>query len=140
MQARKDEIVSIREEVSQLPAVQKVNAHLAASGGNILSVNYTITAWQGGSETYNFCSLAARAPFYQGSCVPKMQYTLTSAEAAPYACSTFPNGTSLAGAACIEQVDLQLDCAAMCECVTAGAIPGKVKRSCDTDRCARTCT
>lgn len=122
--------------MSQLPAVQRVNAHLAASGGNILALNYTITAWPGGSETYNFCSLQARAPIYEGKCVPKMHYTLTSVESAPYACSSFPDGTTLSGQACQNQIDLQLDCATVCECVSPGAILGQVNRGCDANRWA----
>ena len=136
LQARSDEIVSIRDEVSRLPAVQRVNALLAANDNKILAVEYTIAAWHGSSEHFNYCELQARAPAYDGACTARMPYTLTSVETAPYACSAFANGTTLAGAACQSQIDRQLDCDSMCECVAPAAIPGAVDRGCAEAECA----
>jgi hypothetical protein len=134
LQARQTEIAAIRSEVDQLPAVQRVNAHLAVSGGDIHAINYTSTAWNGGSKDFNYCRLGARAPVYEGTCVPAMPYTLTSVETAPYRCNTFPNGTTLSGLACTHQIDLQLDCNAVCECVMEELQAGTVRHGCSTTR------
>jgi hypothetical protein len=133
MQARRTEILSIQSEVAQLPAVQRVNEHLVRTGGDIKAVNYTIAAWHGGNDIFNYCNLPARAPVYEGTCTPSIPYTLTSIETAPYACTAFPNGTTLSSTDCITQVDRQLDCQAVCECVEY-PVDGQVKRGCSAGR------
>lgn len=128
--------MSIRDEVSRLPAVQRVSALLAANDNKILAVEYTIAAWHGDSEHFNYCELDSRAPAYDGTCTDRMPYTLTGVETAPYACGAFANGTTLAGAECQGQIDRQLDCDAVCECVAPAAIPGAVDRGCSDPECA----
>lgn len=132
-QARRTEILSIQSEVNQLPAVERVKRHLA-NDNNIRTVNYTISAWDGGKSTFNYCSLENRAPVYAGVCTPKMAYTLTSVDTAPYSCTSFPNGTTLTGEACTAHVDKQLDCIAVCECFEEDALSGTVTRGCDDNR------
>ena len=128
MQSRMTEIDNIRASVSTLPAVERVNNHLAANSDDIRAVNYTIAAWDGGNEAFNYCNLPLRAVTYEGVCTPAIPYTLTSDENSPFSCGTFPNTTALSGAGCIRQVDLQLDCAAVCECVAADPDAGTVTR------------
>ena len=120
--------------MAQLPAVARVNAHLAASGGDIQAIDYTLVEWDGGSDAYQYCNLDARASAYEGACTPAMPYTLTGDDTAPYACTLFPNGTALAGADCQAQIDEQLDCKATCECTTGEMDRGNIARGCSTDR------
>jgi hypothetical protein len=128
------EIASIRSAYYQLPAVERVVAFRKANGGSIQAVNYTISKWDGGKDTFNYCHLQSRAPVYEGTCVEKVNYTLTSVAALPYACKAFLNGTVLTGEACTLQVDRQLDCAAVCECVTGDHDVDLVERGCAADR------
>ena len=139
VQLRLREISEIWDEVTQLPAVARVNAQLALTGGNIKTVDYTLVEWDGGSDSYQYCNLPGRAPAYEGVCTPAMVYTLTGVETAPYACTTYPNGTALTGSACTAQVDEQLDCKAVCECVTGQMDLGTISRGCSSDRCANRC-
>ena len=139
MQLREQEINNIQAEVEQLPAVARVNAQLAASGGNIYAIEYTLVQWGGGNEAYKYCELPFRAPAYLGTCMEATPYTLTGNETSPYSCGAFSNGTSLAGADCIAQVDLQLDCKATCECYTGTLEEGNVERGCGDNRCGTAC-
>lgn len=134
MQARLTEIESIRSAYYGLPAVERVQAFRLANDGSIKAVNYTISEWEGGKDTYNFCSLDTRAPVYEGMCTEAVPYTLTSVDTAPYACSAFSNGTVLTGDDCILQVDRQLDCAAVCECIVGDPIMELVTRGCGEGR------
>jgi hypothetical protein len=139
MQLRRTEIESIESLVNQLPAVVRVNAQLAASGGDIRAVNYTLVEWDGGSDAYLWCSLDSRAPAYMGTCTDAMPYTLTSVDTAPYACAKFSNGTTLTGDPCTEQITLQLDCKAICTCTTGDADAGTISVGCSNTRYACHC-
>lgn len=134
MQSRLTEIDSIKSSVATLPAVERVNNHLAANSDDIHAVNYTIAAWNGGNEAFNYCNLDLRAPVYDGACVDAMPYTLTSDENSPFSCGLFPNGTALNAANCIRQIDLQLDCNAVCECIVEDTEAGTVDRGCSSER------
>lgn len=133
------EIEAIQAEVTLMPAPQRVSAQLAANDDDIRAVNYTIAAWDGGSDAYQYCSLPQRAPIYEGACVEAVPYTLTSVNSAPYACGAFPTGATVAerGTTCQDQVGLQLDCNAVCECVAASPDdPGTIVQGCSSTRCA----
>lgn len=110
--------------------------HLTANDNNIHAVNYTISAWDGGKNTFNYCSLQSRAPVYAGICTDAISYTLTAVDTAPYACTSFPNGTTLTGEDCTGYVDKQLDCIAVCECFEEDALLGTITRGCGENRCA----
>ena len=116
--------------------MERVQAHRLANGGSIKAVDYTISEWDGGNDAYNYCSLQSRAPAYDGTCMEAVPYTLTSVDTAPYACSALSNGTVLTGDACTLQVDLQLDCAAVCECFTGDPAESLIERGCDEARFA----
>lgn len=135
LQARLTEIESIRSASFQLPAVERVRTFQAANNGSITAVNYTISEWDGGTDTFNYCSLQTRAPVYDGTCIEEVPYTLTSVNTAPYACSAFANGTVLTGEECTLQVDRQLDCAAVCECTVGDPVEQIVERGCGAGRC-----
>lgn len=134
VQARRTEISLIQSEVAQLPAVQRISEHMVRTAGDIKAVNYTIAAWVGGQDAFNYCKLDSRAEFYSGTCTDSIPYTLTSVDTAPYACSAFPNGTTLTGSDCIAQVDHQLDCQATCECLSLPE-EGQIERGCGESRC-----
>lgn len=106
---------------------------MVRTAGDITAVNYTISAWVGGSAAFNYCNLDSRADVYDGVCTDATQYTLTSVDTAPYACTGFPNGTTLTGSDCIAQVDHQLDCQATCECITYPQA-GQIVRGCSDTR------
>lgn len=134
LQARKTEIESIRGAYYQLPAVERVQAQRLGNGGSIKAVNYTISGWDGGKDIFNFCGLQSRAPVYDGTCMEAVPYTLTSVDTAPYACSALSNGTILTGDDCTLQVDRQLDCAAVCECITGDPEQQLIERGCGSGR------
>lgn len=135
LQARRTEIALIQSEVAQMPAVQRINEHLVRTAGDIKAINYTISAWVGGQDAFNYCNLESRAGVYNGVCTDSIPYSLTSDDTAPYACSMFPNGTTLTGSDCIAQVDHQLDCQATCECLTFPEA-GEIVRGCGDNRCS----
>jgi hypothetical protein len=136
VQLRITEIENIAAEVVQLPAVTRVNAQLAAHSGDIHAIKYNLAEWDGGSDLYTYCSLGTRSPAYKGTCTAAMATgTPTGNAAAPFTCLAFPNGTTLAGADCTAQVDLQGDCTAICKCVTGDIQLGTSAVSCSATKC-----
>ena len=108
-------------------------ANAAGLGG--LAVPYNLVTWPGGQYEFVSCDLARRGAEYVGTCAPKtVTCAPSSVDGVPYACTLLADNSTVAGnlsssayrEACELPCDLELDCAALCDCGMDGCASGEV--------------
>lgn len=100
-----------------------------------LAVPYNLVSWPGGQYEFISCNLANRAAEYVGTCQAKtVSCSPSSLDAVPYTCTTLADNATVAGnlsssayrETCEVPCDLELDCAALCDCGQSGCAAGEV--------------
>lgn len=100
-----------------------------------LGESYNLAEWGGGQYQFVSCALPRRGPEYVGTCIDKAVSCRPSPiDGVPYACRVLADNTTVAGnlsssayrEACEVPCDLELDCAALCDCGDAGCGGGQV--------------
>ncbi|KAI8467677.1 MAG: hypothetical protein J3K34DRAFT_480735 [Monoraphidium minutum] len=144
------QVAGFRAEIGGVTStsVASVTAAYAAAGANAswvpptsapglggLAAPYDLAAWPGGAFQFVSCDLPRRAPEYVGACQAKsVACAPSAAEGVPYACTLASDNSSVAGnlssgayrEACELPCDLELDCAALCDCGDGGCGEGEV--------------
>ena len=102
-----------------------------------LGESYNYAEWDGGQYQFVSCDLPRRAPEYIGTCAPQTVACSTSlVDGVPYSCKLLVDNTTVAGnlsssayrEGCEVPCDLQLDCAALCDCGDSGCGDGQVRQ------------
>lgn len=144
---------------SSSTSVGDIMAAYAAAGANstwmpdsnatalgALAIPYNLVAWKGGQYEFVTCNIPQRAPDYAGTCQDNTAAcTASTTDGIPYSCVQLADNTMVPGNLsssayrqnCEVPCDLQLDCAALCDCGDDGCGNRQVsERKCCMGICA----